>query len=181
MDVLPEDRSLLPKYNSDVCKWHLFFSNLTEDVFQVVKDIFALDYARKLKFQVLTEEEEDTTQTTASIAIQDRDELIKGLLQYLGFVCFKYLHSILPSVFLKGAYHKLAVRAKGTKIRQVLNGTVFLNFHHLHPEFQKFILRQIEKVYNSKKEVQSDVTFFLIVSVSALIPSFPLPYVISVR
>ena len=99
MDVLPEDRSLLPKYNSDVCKWHLFFSNLTEDVFQVVKDIFALDYARKLKFQVLTEEEEDTAQTTASIAIQDRDELIKGLLQYLGFVCFKYLHSILPFVF----------------------------------------------------------------------------------
>ena len=75
----------------------------------------------------------------------------------------------------------MAVRAKGTTVRQVLTGTVFLNFHHLHPEFQKFILRQIETVYISKKEVQSDVTFFLIVSVSALVPSFPLPYVISVN
>ena len=73
------------------------------------------------------------------------------------------------------------MRAKGTTVRQVLTGTVFLNFHHLHPEFQKFILRQIETVYISKKEVQSDVTFFLIVSVSALVPSFPLPYVISVN
>ena len=180
MDVLPEDRSLLPKYNSDVCKWHLFFSNLTEDVFHVVKDIFALDYGRKLKFQLLNEEEEESAQTTASITIPDRDELIRGFLQYLGFVCFKYLYSILLSVFLKGAYHKLAVRAKGTTVRQVLTGTVFLNFHHLHPEFQKFILRRIEKVYNSKKEVQSDVTFFLIVSVSASILSFPFPYLISV-
>ena len=66
----------------------------------------------------------------------------------------------------------MAVRAKGTTVRQVLTGTVFLNFHHLHPEFQKFILRRIETVYTSKKEVQSDVTFFLIVSVSAKVHSF---------
>jgi len=60
----------------------------------------------------------------------------------------------------------------------VLSGTVFLNFHHLHPEFQKFILRRIQTVYTSKKEVLSDVTFFLIVSVSAKVPSFPFPYLI---
>ena len=66
----------------------------------------------------------------------------------------------------------MAVRAKGTTVRQVLTGTVFLNFHHLHPEFQKFILHPIQTVYNTKKEVQSDVTFFLIVSVSALVPTF---------
>ena len=65
-----------------------------------------------------------------------------------------------------GAYHKLSVRAKGTTVRQVLSGTVFLNFHHLHPEFQKFILYRIQTVYKTKKEVQSDVTFFLIMSVS---------------
>ena len=146
-----------------------------------MKDIFALDYARKLKFQVLNEEaEEESAQTTASITIPDRDELIRGFLQYLGFVCYKNLYSILLSVFLKGAYHKLAVRAKGTTVRQILTGTVFLNFHHLHPEFQKFILRRIEHVYNSKKEVQSDVTFFLIISVSASILSFPFPCLISV-
>ena len=57
-----------------------FFSNLTEDVFQVVQDIFALDYTRKLKFQTISEEEESTAQTTASIPIPDRDDLIKGLL-----------------------------------------------------------------------------------------------------
>ena len=88
MDVLPEDRSLLPKYNSDVCKWHLFFSNLTEDVFQVVKDIFALDYSRKLKFQLLSEEEEEAAEPLASITIPEKDELIKGFLHYLGLICF---------------------------------------------------------------------------------------------
>ena len=86
MDVPPEDRSLLPKYNSDVCKWHLFFSNLTEDVFQVVKDTFALDYARKLKFQCLPEEEEVPTQGPASIAIPDNDEIIKVFAQFLFFL-----------------------------------------------------------------------------------------------
>ena len=70
------------------------------------------------------------------------------------------------------------MRAKGTTVRQVLSGTVFLNFHHLHPEFQKFILRRMNTVYTSKKEIQSDVTFFLIVSVSAKVSSFPFPYLI---
>ena len=65
-----------------------------------------------------------------------------------------------------GAYEKLYVRAKGTTVRQVLSGTVLLNFHHLHPEIQKFILFRMKSVYKSKKEVQADVTFFLIVSVS---------------
>ena len=88
MDVLPEDRSLLPKYNSDVCKWHLFFSNLKEDVFQVVQQIFSLDYARQLKFQSLSEEEESADQTAASVSISipDKDELIKGSLCFLRFV-----------------------------------------------------------------------------------------------
>ena len=87
MDVLPEDRSLLPKFNSDVCKWHLFFSNLTEDVFQVVKDIFALDYSRKLKFQLMSEEEEETAEPLPSTTIPDNDELIKGFLLEFSFVC----------------------------------------------------------------------------------------------
>ena len=40
MDTLPEDRATLPKFNSDVCKWHLFISNITEDVFHVLQDTF---------------------------------------------------------------------------------------------------------------------------------------------
>ena len=44
-----------------------FCSNLKEDVFQVVQEIFALDYARQLKFQTISEEEESADQTTDAI------------------------------------------------------------------------------------------------------------------
>jgi len=103
MDVLPEDRSLLPKFNSDVCKWHLFFSNLTEDVFQVVQEIFALDYARQLKFQSISEQEESADQTPASVSISipDKDELITCRFFLFPSFCLNYkpqthsLHSAL--------------------------------------------------------------------------------------
>ena len=42
MDILPEDRSTLAKYNSDVCKWHLFVSNITEDVFHILQKLLLL-------------------------------------------------------------------------------------------------------------------------------------------
>ena len=74
-------------------------------------------------------------------------------------------------IFLKGAYQKLSAHAKGTTVQQVLSGTVFLNFHHLHPEFQKFILYRLQTVYKSKKEVQSDITLFLLMSVSTSVAS----------
>ena len=76
---------------------------MTEDVFQVVQEIFALDYARQLKFQTISEEEESADQTTASasISIPDKDELIKGSLRYLRFVNINHenIHFILPYVF----------------------------------------------------------------------------------
>ena len=68
----------------------------------------------------------------------------------------------------EGAYQKLDAISKGHTIRQVLSGSVFLNFHHLHPEFQKFILLRIQTHYCSKKDIQSDVTFFMVMSVSVL-------------
>ena len=55
-DALPEDRSVLLCYNFDVCKWHLFVSNLTEDVFACLKTTFEMDYVRSLRFQQLPEE-----------------------------------------------------------------------------------------------------------------------------
>ena len=66
----------------------IFLSNLTEDVFQVVQQIFSLDYARQLKFQSLSEEEESADQTAASVSISipDKDELIKSSLRFLRFV-----------------------------------------------------------------------------------------------
>ena len=50
LEILPDDRGTLSKYNSDVCKWHLFVSNITEDVFQVLTETFALDYKRSPRF-----------------------------------------------------------------------------------------------------------------------------------
>ena len=82
--------------------------------------------------------------------------------------------NLLPSYLFRcqGAYQKIDAISKGHTIRQVLSGSVFLNFHHLHPEFQKFILRRIQTHYCPKKDIQSDVTFFMVMSVSVL--SFPI-------
>ena len=61
----------------------------------------------------------------------------------------------------------MAAKKNIATVRQVLSGSVFLNFQHLHPEFQKFILRRLKQTYTSKRDIQSDVTFFLVMSVSA--------------
>ena len=144
-----------------------FFSSLTKDVYQVLVDIFTLDYKRELRFQTLTEETFDVSAEPKAVIIPETDTVLKGLLLWLLFCSdIRKLNVWLVSVLLLGAYDKLSARTKGTTVHQVLIGTVFLNFHHLHPEFQKYILLRIQTVYKSKKEVQADVTFFLIVSVS---------------
>ena len=61
MDILPEDRSTLPKYKTDVCKWHIFVSNIIEDVFHVLKDTFTLDYTHTLIFQTQSNESNPPT------------------------------------------------------------------------------------------------------------------------
>ena len=87
MDVLPEDRSQLPKFNSDVCKWHLFFSNLTEDVYQVLDDTFAIDYKRELRFQQVPDENEGASKEPPTIAIPETDAVVvKG--SFLIFLLF---------------------------------------------------------------------------------------------
>ena len=68
----------------------------------------------------------------------------------------------------KGGYGKIDALKKVPTVRQVLSGTVFLNFQHLHPEFQKYILHRIQSHYIAKKDIQSDVTFFLVMSVSTI-------------
>ena len=68
----------------------------------------------------------------------------------------------------EGAYGKIDALKKVPTVRQVLSGNVFLNFQHLHPEFQMFILRRIQSHYVAKKDIQSDVTFFLVMSVSTI-------------
>ena len=47
----------------------------------------------------------------------------------------------------EGAYGKIDALKKVSTVRQVLCGNVFLNFQHLHPEFQMFILRHIQSHY----------------------------------
>ena len=61
----------------------------------------------------------------------------------------------------EGAYGKIDALKKVPTVRQV-------NFQHLHPEFQMFILRRIQSHYVAKKDIQSDVTFFLVMSVSTI-------------
>jgi len=90
LDVLPDDRSTLAKYNSDVCKWHLFFSNLTEDVYQVLLDIFSLDYKRELHFQTLSEETMDASAEPTPVIIKDTGIVLKGLLFWLNIFCFRH-------------------------------------------------------------------------------------------
>ena len=92
MDILPEDRSTLAKYNSDVCKWHLFISNITEDVFHVLQQTFTLDYTRELKFQVHSEQQEIQPSQSISIPASASDDTIKGsfhlsMLPYLINLC----------------------------------------------------------------------------------------------
>ena len=83
MEVLPDDRGTLAKYNSDVCKWHLFVSNITEDVFQLLTDIFTLDYSRTLRFQ--TYDANDVAPQPSEplkLLASATDEILKGLLNF---------------------------------------------------------------------------------------------------
>ena len=82
MDILPEDTALLPRYNSGVCEWHLFIFNLTEDVFQVPKDTFTMDFARTLIFQTLLEDSEPVSEEPSTISVPESDEVLKDSLLF---------------------------------------------------------------------------------------------------
>ena len=78
LEILPDDCNTLSKYNSDVCKWHLFVSNITEDVFHILADTFALDYKRSLRFQTV-----DATEVlvpSQSIPASATDAILQGFL-----------------------------------------------------------------------------------------------------
>ena len=77
--MLPDDRSTLSKYNSDVCKWHLFVSNITEDVFQLLIEIFALDYSRSLRFQTI-ESTDAAPQPSEPLPASATDDVLKVFL-----------------------------------------------------------------------------------------------------
>ena len=79
LEVLPDDRSTLSKYNSDVCKWHLFVSNITEDVFQLLIDIFTLDYSRTLRFQTF-DATDAAPQQSEPLPASATDDILKGFL-----------------------------------------------------------------------------------------------------
>ena len=81
MEVLPDDRATLAKYNSDVCKWHLFVSNITEDVFQLLTEIFTLDYSRTLRFQTY-DANDVAPQPSEPLPASATDEILKGLLNF---------------------------------------------------------------------------------------------------
>ena len=93
LEVLPDDRSTLSKYNSDVCKWHLFVSNITEDVFQLLIDIFTLDYSRTLRFQTF-DATDAAPQQSEPLPASATDDVLKG------FLCtWKEIHKALQMLF----------------------------------------------------------------------------------
>ena len=107
------------KYNSDVCKWHLCFSNLFEDVYQVVVDIFSLGYKRELHFQTLSKETLDVSAEPKPVIIifKDSDTVLKGLLFWLVFVSdIQDLNVWVVYLLVLGTYEKLSVRAKETTV-----------------------------------------------------------------
>ena len=81
LEVLPDDHGTLSKYNSDVCKWHLFVSNITEDVFQLLTETFALDYKRSLRFQTF-DDSEVVEQTSQPIPASATDDILKDFLVF---------------------------------------------------------------------------------------------------
>ena len=76
LEILPDDHGTLAKYNSDVCKWHLSVSNITEDVFQLLTETFALDYKRSLRYQTV-DAAEVVEQTAQPIPASATDEVLK--------------------------------------------------------------------------------------------------------
>ena len=77
LEALPDDRGTLAKYNSDVCKWHLFLSNITEDVFQALTEIFALVYTRSLWFQTI-DASEVVPARSEPVPASATDDILKG-------------------------------------------------------------------------------------------------------
>ena len=65
-----------------------FSSNLTEDVYQVLLQIFTLDYKRELKFQTLSEETHDASEDPKPVTAAESDDVLKGFL-----VCFLFFFS----------------------------------------------------------------------------------------
>ena len=51
--ILPPNLNDIPKFKSDTSKWVYFFSNLTEEVWIPLKEVFEADYKRQLRFQLV--------------------------------------------------------------------------------------------------------------------------------
>ena len=91
LEVLPDDRATLAKYNSDVCKWHLFVSNITEDVFKLLIEIFTLDYSRTFRFQTY-DANKVAPQPSEPLPASATDEILKGLLNFQRNSCKSVVH-----------------------------------------------------------------------------------------
>ena len=81
LEILPDDCGTLSKYNSDVCKWHIFVSNITEDAFQLLTETFALDYKWSLCFQTF-DASEVVEQMSQPIPASTTDDILKGFLVF---------------------------------------------------------------------------------------------------
>ena len=138
LSVPPNDPKNLEKFSSDVAKWYLFVSNLTEEVWVELKKVFEADYEMKLHFQSKFSKESTTSAEPEESA--DSIESIKA--------------------------NKIKARQEAISVRRVLSGTNFINFHLLHPAFQLHALRRIKVFYEEKKHINAELEFLLPMSVS---------------
>ena len=134
------DPKNLEKFNSDISKWYLFVSNLTEEVWVELKKVFEADYEMKLHFQAKFTKESSTTKGT-----EETTESIDSI---------------------KATYIK--ARQEAISVRRVLSGANFPNFHLLHPAFQLHVLRRIKVFYKEKKHINAEMEFLLPMSVSVI-------------
>ena len=61
------------------------------------------------------------------------------------------------------------IKSQHARVRDFLNGAMFLNWHFLTPDFQLLMLERLIRVYDTKQQMMKDVEFIVQMSVSLLL------------
>ena len=114
-----------------------FFSNLTEEVWIPLKEVFEADYKRQLRFQLVHDGLDTSEESKVHV-------LYKYTLPYscfgISFISFCINQNDANTNTTSIDNRKIAAKSKPRSVRQNLNGSIFTNMQHLHPAFQIFIL-----------------------------------------
>ena len=61
------------------------------------------------------------------------------------------------------------IKSQHARVRDFLNGAMFLNWHFLTPDFQLLMLERLIRLYDTKQQMMKDVEFIEQMSVSLLL------------